>query len=93
LLTLPGVVIPLVVAVLALATFVTVQARSAHPLLILASRNFGVLANGLISTIPLTCPGRVAAAMVAASPEIECPTMTADRPGDRSARPSRLRRR
>jgi EmrB/QacA subfamily drug resistance transporter len=39
-----GVVIPLVVAVIALAAFVTVQARSAHPLLplrILASRNRG----------------------------------------------------
>jgi len=39
-----GVVIPLAVAVIALAAFVTVQARSAHPLLplrILASRNRG----------------------------------------------------
>ena len=39
-----GVVIPLVVAVIALTAFVTVQARSAHPLLplrILASRNRG----------------------------------------------------
>jgi len=35
---------------------------------------------GLISTIPATRSGRVAAAMVAAPPEIECPAMTAGPP-------------
>ena len=41
---------------------------------------FCVLVNGLISTMPLTSSGSMAAAMVAAPPEMECPTMTAGPP-------------
>jgi integrase len=43
-----------------------------------------------ISVIPQTRSGRVAAAMLAAPPKMQCPTMTA-RPGDRSAPPGRRR--